>query len=320
MSAADNVIAGSLISGASKEWLDVVTRGICWRNYIKPPRTRRMSLTKSTGLTALAPSDLEDERARALLLHGFPVADVVNFRLKAKQGYKVVDLSAEAPSQPIAPAQSYRTIDWSAIDNPDPSLAHEHVELRVALGFEQNAFLLADADPARYMGIRAYRPFSDDGSIYVLAERYSRTNRAFEQAVKYTNGREAENSIVSAWSVPHGHRSSHIAPEGNDCGRIDNRAPFLAPDLPAKPNGRDWFVKAGTSGGDGSREKPFRDPFQALDKAEGGDAIHVSTGDYFGKLRSGKWKIADPQSYSPRWIQPRFHGTRSMEKSDALCA
>ncbi len=45
------------------------------------------------------------------------------------------------------------------------------------------------------------------------------------------------------------------------------------------------------AGGDGSREKPFRDPFQALEKAEGGDTIHVASGAYLGKLRSGKWKI-----------------------------
>ncbi|RKG92805.1 hypothetical protein D7V88_04920 [Corallococcus terminator] len=30
---------------------------------------------------------------------------------------------------------------------------------------------------------------------------------------------------------------------------------------------RDWFVRAGAVGGDGSREKPFRDPFQAITEA-----------------------------------------------------
>lgn len=48
--------------------------------------------------------------------------------------------------------------------------------------------------------------------------------------------------------------------------------------LPARPQGRDWFVKAGATGGDGSKEKPFRDPFQALEKAEGGDSIHIAGG------------------------------------------
>ncbi|HEU4591108.1 MAG TPA: right-handed parallel beta-helix repeat-containing protein, partial [Steroidobacteraceae bacterium] len=68
-------------------------------------------------------------------------------------------------------------------------------------------------------------------------------------------------------------------------------APMFTPPLPQRPAGRDWFVRAGSSGGDGSREKPFRDPFQALEKCEGGDTIHVAAGEYFGKLRSGKWLL-----------------------------
>ena len=58
-----------------------------------------------------------------------------------------------------------------------------------------------------------------------------------------------------------------------------------------RPAGRDWFVRAGSLGGNGSKEKPFRDPFQALDKCEMGDSIHVTEGDYFGKLKTGVWRI-----------------------------
>ncbi|WP_164014424.1 right-handed parallel beta-helix repeat-containing protein [Pyxidicoccus trucidator] len=64
----------------------------------------------------------------------------------------------------------------------------------------------------------------------------------------------------------------------------------------ARPKGRDWFVLAGASGGDGSREKPFRDPFQAIEKAEKGDRILVAEGEYGGKLKSGKW-IIDGKQY-----------------------
>ena len=53
---------------------------------------------------------------------------------------------------------------------------------------------------------------------------------------------------------------------------------------------RDWFVRAGSSG-DGSKEKPFGDPFEALDKCEAGDAIHIAQGRYMGKLGSGEWII-----------------------------
>jgi len=63
-----------------------------------------------------------------------------------------------------------------------------------------------------------------------------------------------------------------------------------------RPKGRDWFVRAGESGGDGSREKPFRDPFQAIERAGKGDRILVTEGEYGGKLKSGKW-IVDGKQY-----------------------
>lgn len=58
-----------------------------------------------------------------------------------------------------------------------------------------------------------------------------------------------------------------------------------------RPPGRDWFVVAGATGGNGTKEKPFRDPWQALEKCESGDSIHVAEGEYFGKLKIGMWKI-----------------------------
>ncbi len=63
---------------------------------------------------------------------------------------------------------------------------------------------------------------------------------------------------------------------------------------PARPKGRDWFVRAGATGGDGSKEKPFRDPFQALEKVQAGDSIHVAGGEYHGKMRVGRWKVEAP--------------------------
>jgi hypothetical protein len=59
----------------------------------------------------------------------------------------------------------------------------------------------------------------------------------------------------------------------------------------ARPKGRDWFIKAGAAGGNGSKEKPFKDPWQALEKCESGDSIHVAEGEYFGKLKMGIWRI-----------------------------
>ncbi|NTX40348.1 right-handed parallel beta-helix repeat-containing protein [Myxococcus sp. CA033] len=66
--------------------------------------------------------------------------------------------------------------------------------------------------------------------------------------------------------------------------------------MAARPKGRDWFVRAGATEGDGSRERPFKDPFQALEQAQRGDRILVSQGEYGGKLKSGKW-VVDGKQY-----------------------
>jgi len=53
-----------------------------------------------------------------------------------------------------------------------------------------------------------------------------------------------------------------------------------------------------------ARGKPFRDPFQPLERCEAGDTIHVAGGDYFGKLKAGRWQVDCPDitllgGYSP---------------------
>jgi hypothetical protein len=59
----------------------------------------------------------------------------------------------------------------------------------------------------------------------------------------------------------------------------------------ADPLSREWFVRAGSEGGDGSQAKPFADPWQALEKCEAGDVIHIAAGKYYGKLSEGMWVI-----------------------------
>src|SRR5215510_3336271 len=57
--------------------------------------------------------------------------------------------------------------------------------------------------------------------------------------------------------------------------------------------GRDWFVRSGSSG-DGTKQKLFKDPWQALEEVEPGDIIHVTQGVYHGKLDSGNWIVTTP--------------------------
>src|SRR5688572_6327075 len=67
--------------------------------------------------------------------------------------------------------------------------------------------------------------------------------------------------------------------------------PLLLASLSPTAAGRDWFVREGSTG-DGTKDKPFGDPWEALEKCEAGDAIHIAAGRYVGKLQTGQWTIA----------------------------
>ncbi len=288
-STAGNLVLDPGMTGFRTEWLDAYSRHLL-ANYVRPPREAANALRTTAGLPALTPADFEKEENKGDLAPRLAPLDALALRFTAKQGFHAVELAAEIATQPASAAVTYRPVDWSVIEKPDTGLANQRVELRVGLGFEQNATLLSDTTPVTHMGIRVYRPFSDDGSIFVLAARNTLTNRQFTEAIKYTNGREAESTYFLR-----GVYRTDIEPTSRQKVTLVVEsiapAPLIAATPAPRPEGRDWFVRAGASGGDGTREKPFRDPFQALDKAEGGDAIHVAGGDYFGKLRSGKWKI-----------------------------
>lgn len=89
----------------------------------------------------------------------------------------------------------------------------------------------------------------------------------------------------------------------------------------------DWFVRAGADG-DGSMAKPFKDPWQALERAQKGDVIHVSAGNYFGRLEAGNWKVTLPsitllggydENFSTRdpWKHPTILGPSTKGKTRA---
>jgi len=59
-------------------------------------------------------------------------------------------------------------------------------------------------------------------------------------------------------------------------------------------SGADWFVAADARLGDGSREKPFHDPWLAIRSAGPGDVIHVAAGAYYGRYDRSSWVIDCP--------------------------
>jgi hypothetical protein len=288
-SATSNVVQDPGMTGFRPDWLDAYSRHLL-ANYVKPPRDAANAVRAAAGLPTITPADLEKEESKGAFAPRFTPADALALSFATKQGYHPVELAAETTGTAGPSVSQYLLIDWTVVNNPDPSLANQRVELRAGLGFEQNTALLADAEPTTHMGIRIYCPGSDDGSIYVVAPRFTLVNRQFEEAIKYTNGREAESTYRLR-----GIYRTDIAPTSRQKVTLVVESilpgPAIEKEVATRPAGRHWFVRAGSSGGDGTREKPFRDPFQALEKAEGGDAIHAAGGEYFGKLRSGKWKI-----------------------------
>ncbi len=288
-SCSGNSVQRLSIAGLPTSWLDAYSRHLLGR-YATPPRESANALRADAGLPALAVSDLEKQEQKGALAPRFAASDALALSFGAKQGFHPMELSVEIAKRDVTPAPEYRPIEWSAIDTPDPSLANTHVELRAGLGTEQNAYLLADAAPDTHMGVRIYQPGSDDNSIFVLIRRFTFPTRQYREATISNRGMEVENTYylrgIYRTDITGSRQKSTLIVESIA------PAPVFAPDPPARPIGRDWFVRAGSSGGDGTREKPFRDPFQALEKAEGGDTIHVAAGDYFGKLRSGRWTIS----------------------------
>src|SRR5215471_11806069 len=66
----------------------------------------------------------------------------------------------------------------------------------------------------------------------------------------------------------------------------------------------DWFVAAGAKQGDGSREKPFHDPWIAIRAAAPGDTICIAAGSYYGRYDRSSWIVDCPRlticgGYSP---------------------
>jgi hypothetical protein len=287
-SSTDNVAQNPEMKGVRAEWLDAYSRHLL-ANYAKPPRDTVNAVRTAAGLPVIDPADRAKPEQPGALAPRLTVADALALSFSAKQGHHAVELAAIGQVRTAAILQPCRPIDWNLVVSPDSSLANVRVELRAGLGTEQNTALVADAAPETHLSVCIYQPGSDDVSIYVLIPRYTLPARQFDEAIRYSRGLDVECTYL----IRGIYRTDLVASRQKVTLIVDSIRPGqpLSATLPIRPIGRDWFVKAGSSGGDGTREKPFRDPFQALDHAEGGDTIHVASGEYFGKLRSGRWNI-----------------------------
>lgn len=207
-------------------------------------------------------------------------------------GARVVPLEVKLQGGGASASKSYTRADPTAWLKNCASLDGKNVELVLAINSVANVQSLPAAyDKKEYAATTLHDPNPPDfGRIIGFYKKGSAVDRATNAAMGLYNGSGKPDRVFLVKGTAYATSSSP------KCGVVIDsfEAAELQGATAARPQGRDWFVRAGSSGGDGSKEKPFKDPYQALEKAEAGDFVHVAEGEYFGKLKAGAWTIDVP--------------------------
>ena len=189
-----------------------------------------------------------------------------------------------------APAKAWEPSDLTTWANDATAMEGKAVELIVGVGNVANASYIPDAykKQGEHAGVSLYDRVGKGVRILGFYRKGTSAERLFDGAMGRYQGQGLPDRLYRVRGVVHalpGSPRAGVFVESVE--RWEEPAGAQAP----RPPGRDWFVRAGASGGDGSREKPWKDPFQALERCESGDTIHVAEGEYVGKLKCGQWKI-----------------------------
>ena len=187
-----------------------------------------------------------------------------------------------------APARSYAKSDLSTwVTTPGP-VDGKALEIVMAIGGGTNiATIPAQFKKDDYEGNELYEIGGEHRRVIGFYKKGSSAARIIGENAGWYRGSGKPDRIFTARGVAY---SLGSVIKG---GFLVESVELYEPPLEAapRPPGRDWFVRAGSSGGDGSKAKPFKDPWQALEKVEAGDSVHVAEGEYYGKLKIGTWKI-----------------------------
>lgn len=189
-------------------------------------------------------------------------------------------------------AKSYATrplLDW----HQRPSdVEGQRLELVVAIGGVANVSAMPPVyDPSKIAGVFLYDPLGSGSRITGFYSKGTNVQRVCDDATGHYQGQGKPERLFVARGVAHA-----VATVPKAALFVESITPYEATSEAEAPRplGRDWFVRQGATGGDGSRERPFRDPFQALERCERGDTIHVTEGEYVGRLKAGRWRIDMP--------------------------
>ncbi len=193
----------------------------------------------------------------------------------------------------VAPEKAYRRTEVSAWLTKPQSVDGQALELVVAVSNVANVSGVPAAFKAdEHAGVFLHEPSGSYGRFVGFYKKGSSAQRAADAAAGEWQGSGAPQKLYLAKGTAYEMKG---LPKAGFL--VDSLEPYeAAPTVTAgaRPQGRDWFVRAGASGGDGSRDKPFKDPWQVLEKVEAGDFVHVAEGEYFGKLKAGRWKVDAP--------------------------
>jgi hypothetical protein len=208
-----------------------------------------------------------------------------------KAGARILKLEPKFSGEiASAPAKTYEKSDltkWA--DNPD-SVDGKSLEMTIAMSSVANiSGIPAVYKEDDYEGIKIYDP-TGGTQITGFYKKGSNVNRFVNDNSGEYSGDGKPDKLYTVQGT------AHVINNLPKAGfLIESIVPYQPTAVAAaKVQGRDWFVRAGASGGDGSKEKPFRDPYLALEKCEAGDTIHVTGGEYVGRLHAGHWTIDCP--------------------------
>ena len=191
------------------------------------------------------------------------------------------------------PSKAYKRVEVSSWLGKPESVEGQALELVVAVSSVANVGgVPAPFKADECAGVFLHEPQGSYGRFVGFYKKGTSASRAADAASGYWQGSGTPPKLYLA-------KGTAMALKGFPKAgfQVDSLEPYDAPAAGtggSRPQGRDWFVRAGASGGDGSKEKPFKDPYQALEKVGAGDLVHVAEGQYVGKLKTGRWKLGAP--------------------------
>jgi len=284
-----NAAANPELTGLDPKWMEKFLDRVA-EDYPGAKLEELNGMRSSLGLPTVTEKKAQGPVSRAMAYDWTLALRIVPAKLK--QGAHPVAIEVQRfPAASTSVAQQYERTTWQKLAESPQALNGKRVEITGALGQEASTFSFTGITEDDYRGFEFHDLRERLGQApIVYLRKGSRTERKLKDFERWDgNGGPPERHLIR------GLAKYEAGVKSNRKGTITvDSITTLPDDAPAaskpRPLGRDWFVRAGSSG-NGSKNQPFKDPWQALEVAKPGDTIHVAEGEYFGKLKSGHWTI-----------------------------